>query len=140
MSCASFSDSSHFRPISAPPNTARIVFVNIKSKFPGMNTTPITLTLNITGQLTIDPQNLEQLISGLQIQSPTSSGPAIPTDPKSLPRLAYTTKETAEILGMSPGTIYKLIIRGLLKSSCATRNKIISRTEIERFLKETSFG
>ena len=109
-----------------------------KAKFPGMNTTPITLNLNITGQLTIDPQNLDQLISGLQIRSLNQSGPAIPTDPKSLPRLAYTTKETAEILGMSPGTIYKLIICGLLKSSCATRNKIISRTEIERFLKETN--
>src|ERR1039458_2229641 len=53
-----------------------------------MNTTPITLNLNITGQLTIDPKNLEQLISGLQIQSPNQlSVPASPTDPKSLPRL-----------------------------------------------------
>jgi hypothetical protein len=55
-------------------NTTGIIFLNIK-----MNTTPITLTLNLTGQLTIDPQNLEQLISGLQIPN-SSSGPAIPTD------------------------------------------------------------
>jgi excisionase family DNA binding protein len=108
-----------------------------------MNTTSqITLTLNITGQLTIDPQNLEQLSLACKSQAPTShqsSSPAFATtDQKSLPRLAYTTKEAAEILGMSPGTIYKLIIRGLLKSSCATRTKIISRTEIERFLRETS--
>ncbi len=33
----------------------------------------ITLNLNITGLLTIDPKNLEQLISGLQIQNSNPS-------------------------------------------------------------------
>jgi len=81
-------------------NTTGIIFLNIKMNTPS----PITLTLTLTGQLTIDPQNLEQLMSGLQIQAPTShqsSSPALATtDQKSLPRLAYTTKEAAEILGM----------------------------------------
>ena len=110
-----------------------------------MNTTsPITLNLNISGQLTIDPQNLERLISGLQIQTPVpnqSSVPATTTTDKKLPlRLAYSTNETAELLGTSTKTIYRLIERGLLKSSSALRHKRIARIEIERFLKETTMS
>ncbi|HTX20918.1 MAG TPA: helix-turn-helix domain-containing protein [Candidatus Aquilonibacter sp.] len=52
-------------------------------------------------------------------------------------RLAYTMRETAEILGVSYITVHRLIKRGLLKNSQALRNKIIPATEIERFLKET---
>jgi predicted site-specific integrase-resolvase len=52
-----------------------------------------------------------------------------------LPKLAYSMKETAEILGVSYITIHRLIKRGLLKSSTALRTKIISRNEIERFLR-----
>jgi len=35
-------------------------------------------------------------------------------------------------------TIYRLLERGLLRSSLALRRKLISKAEIERFLKETS--
>jgi predicted site-specific integrase-resolvase len=47
-------------------------------------------------------------------------------------------KETAEMLGVSYITVHRLILRGLLRSSLASRKKIISKIEIERFLKETS--
>jgi excisionase family DNA binding protein len=54
-----------------------------------------------------------------------------------LPRLAYSIRETAEILGVSYITVYRLLKRGLLKSSTALRHKLIPAAEIERFLKST---
>ncbi|MBI5387809.1 MAG: helix-turn-helix domain-containing protein [Verrucomicrobia bacterium] len=55
-----------------------------------------------------------------------------------LPRLAYTMRETAEILGVSYITVWRLLQRGKLRASDAIRNKIIPRTEIERFLRDTT--
>ncbi len=52
-------------------------------------------------------------------------------------RLAYSMRETAEILGISYITVHRLIKRGLLRNSKALRHKIISAAEIERFLNET---
>ena len=54
-----------------------------------------------------------------------------------LPRLAYTMKETAAILGVSYITVQRLVQRGLLKSSSALRHKLIPVAEIEKFLKST---
>jgi excisionase family DNA binding protein len=54
---------------------------------------------------------------------------------RTLPRLAYTMREAAEIIGVSYMTMHRLIQRGLIKSSSALRTKIISHSEIERFLK-----
>ena len=110
-----------------------------------MNTTTATLTINLTGQLTIDSKSLEQLFSGLNIQipspSPTHSEHAQKTAPTidqtKHQRLAYTTNETAEMLGLSPKTVYRLIERGLLKSVGALRHKRITRAEIDRILKTT---
>jgi excisionase family DNA binding protein len=53
------------------------------------------------------------------------------------PRLAYTMQETADMLGVSYITVHRLIKRGLLRSSLALRHKLIPRTEIERFLRES---
>ena len=55
-----------------------------------------------------------------------------------LPRLAYTLRESAAILGVSYITAHRLLKRGLLRSSSALRTKIISRDELERFLRETT--
>ena len=52
-------------------------------------------------------------------------------------RLAYSMRETAEILGVSYMTVHRLIKRGLLKNSKALRTIIIPAAEIERFLKES---
>lgn len=71
------------------------------------------------------------------------SGPAAPpvfhinitTPPPE--RLAYTKEEAAQRLGISARSIERLIARKLLKPSTALRMVVISRTEIERFLKDT---
>ena len=55
-----------------------------------------------------------------------------------LPRLAFSMKETAEILGVSYITVHRLLKRGKLRASDAIRNKVIPRTEIERFLREST--
>lgn len=52
--------------------------------------------------------------------------------------MGYTVKQTAELLGVGNETVYRLLKRGLLRSSSALRTKVIPRTEIERFLKETT--
>jgi len=99
-----------------------------------------TLNVAITGQLTISRADLER---ALQTAIP-SPGPALqnvgnwPRDAGKLARLAFTVAETGEVLGVSPATVYRLLKRGLLRSSSALRHKIIARAEIERFLKETS--
>jgi predicted site-specific integrase-resolvase len=54
-----------------------------------------------------------------------------------LPRLAYTMRETAEILGISYISVHRLLKRGILKSSTALRHKLIPATEIQRFLNST---
>jgi len=56
---------------------------------------------------------------------------------QTLPRLAYTMEETAEILGVSYITVHRLLKRGLLHSSTALRHKLIPFSEIQRFLRET---
>jgi len=53
-------------------------------------------------------------------------------------RLAFSVKETAEMLGVCEKTVRRLISRGLLRPSKALRHLLIARHEIERFLKETT--
>ncbi len=53
-------------------------------------------------------------------------------------RLGYSLAEAVNLIGVSQRTGYRLIERGLLKSSRATRRHIIARSEIERFLRETT--
>lgn len=53
-----------------------------------------------------------------------------------LERDAYTMKETAQKLGVSYMTIFRLVKRGLLKPCVALRIKLISQREIDRFLRE----
>jgi excisionase family DNA binding protein len=65
--------------------------------------------------------------------STSTSTPAI----QPLQRKAYSIRETAELLGISYLSVYRLIQRGLLKASNALRKKMIPATEIDRFLKET---
>ena len=54
-----------------------------------------------------------------------------------LPRLAYKPTEAAIVLGINQFTIYRLLKRGLLKSSGGLRHKLIPHTELERYLKAT---
>jgi len=102
------------------------------------------ITIQFNGQITISRQCLKMLLPEMRPENP----PIIPPPPEKIylpvnsensenKRLAYTMKETAEILGISYITVHRLIKRGLLKNSRALRHKIIPAAEIERFLKES---
>jgi len=52
-------------------------------------------------------------------------------------RLAYTSEEAAEALGISLVTLWRLERRKLLKPSRALRTPRWARAEIERYLEET---
>ncbi len=54
------------------------------------------------------------------------------------PKLALTRQETAAALGIQPITVDRLVKRGLLRPSRATRRPLFPVWEIERFLLETS--
>ena len=61
------------------------------------------------------------------------------TDPAVLPaRVAFSVKETADMLGVSEKTIRRLIARRLLRASTALRHLLIPKKEIERFLDATT--
>jgi len=52
-----------------------------------------------------------------------------------LPRLAYSVRETAHIIGgVSEKSVYRLLQRGLLTASPALRHKIITAESIQRFM------
>lgn len=54
------------------------------------------------------------------------------------PKLALNRVEAAKAIGVSPATLDRLTLRGLLRPSRATRRPIYSVKELERFLKETT--
>jgi excisionase family DNA binding protein len=54
-----------------------------------------------------------------------------------LPRLAFSVRETARMLGVSEKTVRRLVVRGLLHPSRALRHLLIPRSEIVRFLHDT---
>ena len=66
-----------------------------------------------------------------------SPAPIQPPAVNPLPRLAYTLRETAEILGISYISVYRLCQRDKLKANNALRHKLIPRTEIDNFLATT---
>jgi predicted DNA-binding transcriptional regulator AlpA len=105
-----------------------------------------TMTIAITGNLTVarDEWNqlMRELLVAISAEGAFSKTPhfKVPEGEGKLPRLAFSAKETAEILGISQNTVYRLLYRGLLKSSLALRSKVIARSEIERFLRDTSRG
>ena len=57
-------------------------------------------------------------------------------DGENLPRLSFTLKETSQMLGISYMTGFRLLQRGKLRSCGGLRTKLITKTEIERYLRE----
>ena len=53
-------------------------------------------------------------------------------------KLALSRVEAAQALGVSPVTVDRLALRGLLRPSRATRRPLYSVDEIRRFLAETT--
>lgn len=54
------------------------------------------------------------------------------------PKLALNRKEAAQALGVSPATVDRLTLRGLIMPSRATRRPLFAVEEIRRFLRETT--
>src|SRR5262245_27990706 len=103
------------------------------------------ITITLSGQMTLSKAVIFDIVRKLQdstatpLAAPTSSTVAGPGLRAQGPeRLAYTMKETADLLGVSYVTVHRLLQRGLLRASAASRHKIISRREIERFLAATT--
>jgi excisionase family DNA binding protein len=99
------------------------------------------ITIQFNGQISISRQSLKMLLPESHPQNP----PIFPPLPGKInfpvnsenKRLAFTVRETADILGVSYKTVHRLIKRGLLRNSKALRHKIIPAAEIKRFLEET---
>jgi excisionase family DNA binding protein len=54
------------------------------------------------------------------------------------PRLFYSVGEVGQMFGISNKSVYRLLERGLLKSSNALRHKRISRASIEEFVAKSA--
>lgn len=52
-------------------------------------------------------------------------------------RLFYSVVEVSEMFGISNKSVYRLLDRGLLKSSEALRHKMIPKRSIEEFINST---
>ena len=61
-----------------------------------------------------------------------------PPLPGAVLRLAFSIRETAQMLGICEKSVRRLIERGLLKTSRALRHHRVTKQEIERFLKDTT--
>lgn len=55
-------------------------------------------------------------------------------------RIFYSVPEVSEMFGISNKSVYRLLARGLLKSSNALRHKRISRNSIDEFIATTCNG
>jgi len=53
-------------------------------------------------------------------------------------RMAFSVRETADLLGISEKSIRRLVARRLLQPSRALRHLLFSKKEVDRFLEETS--
>ncbi len=56
------------------------------------------------------------------------------------PRLLYSVGEVSGMFGISAKSVYRLLDRGLLKSSSALRHKRISKASIDEFIAKTTGG
>jgi len=57
-----------------------------------------------------------------------------------LERLFYTVPEVSEMLAVCEKSVYRLLARGLLKSSNALRHKRITKASIDEFISTTVNG
>jgi hypothetical protein len=55
-------------------------------------------------------------------------------------RVFYPASEVGEMFSISTKSVYRLLDRGLLKSSNAIRHKRISRASIDEFIANTTGG
>ncbi len=101
------------------------------------------IVLRFTGEIQVNGRQLELLFKRV-IPTPAEPRPTTQVPPPAPPpsqsdpfkgRLMFTIKETAEMLGLSHRSVYRLVQRQILKTSRALRHIKIPKAEIERFLK-----
>lgn len=78
------------------------------------------------------------MIHIVTLQGLQANAKSMEQEPKLLLPLSYTLRETARVTGLSTRTIRRLVQRGLLRPSRASQRFIFARTEVERFLQETT--
>lgn len=88
------------------------------------------ITITISGQMSLNREVIFDMLRKLQDSTtrPVAGGskPSDPMLPAREPeRVAYSMRETADLLGVSYITVHRLLQRGLLRSSSASRHKII---------------
>jgi hypothetical protein len=59
------------------------------------------------------------------------------SNPFAVPKLGYTRREAAMVLGISVESLDRLVGRGLLRPSRALRRPLFTLSELERFLNAT---
>ena len=52
-------------------------------------------------------------------------------------RIFLSVEEVAQLFGLSKKTVYRLLDRGLLRSSNAVRHKMISKASVDEFVAKT---
>lgn len=71
-------------------------------------------------------------MNATSLEPKSESGPAAA---ETLPKLAFSIPEAAQMIGVSVVTIRRLLRRGKLRCLDSLRHKIIPLVEIERFLR-----
>jgi excisionase family DNA binding protein len=102
------------------------------------STSEESVTITFSGQISVRRETLVALLQEATAGKMFPVGAKLTEMTDKPLRLAYSVSEVAEMLGVSYVTVYRLIQRGLLRCSSACRHKLIAKTEVERFLKETS--
>ena len=100
---------------------------------------PKQLTITFTGTLSVGVVELEQMLRQAYASRPVEEGQApghLKIENHST-RLAFSMREAAELLGVSYITMHRLIQRGLIRASGALRHKVIPKSELDRFLRNT---
>jgi len=64
----------------------------------------------------------------------------IPNGSGRVERLFYTVPEVSEMLAVCDKSVYRLLARGLLKSSNALRHKRISKASLDEFIATSTNG
>ena len=102
------------------------------------------LVFRFSGEILVDGRQIELLLK----KAITNAQPPDRTAPASIPsrtkasslerRLMLSVKETAELLGVSQKTVYRLVQRELIRASRTLRHIKIPKAEIERFLEASA--
>jgi len=94
--------------------------------------------MKITTQtISAPPAQAEESRSPSNVLAEPSTSPLIAQPLTTTTRLAFSVRESAQMLGVSEKSVRRLISRKLLRPSRALRHLRIPKKEIERFLDET---